>query len=70
MAFFGLVEMTNFFTSGANEMQALKNLRRKLDNPAGRTALMKRAIEKTLRKFGMSRYKANRFISRLWTPFT
>jgi hypothetical protein len=50
--------------------QAVQTLCRKLGNPAGRTALAKRFIEKTLRNFGMNRQKANRFVSRLWTPFT
>ena len=49
-------------------MQALKNLRRKLDNPAGRTALAKRAIEWALRKAGFSKARTQRLIFKLWTP--
>ena len=49
-------------------MQVLKTLCRKLDNPAGRTALAKRFIGLSLRACGMSRNKTNRFISKLWTP--
>lgn len=44
----------------------LINLRRKLADPAGRTALLKRAVEYAARKFGMSHSKAKKLSFKLF----